>query len=220
MTARRSLARRSLNRRATAVAAAATAAVLLAACGSNDKAAPSGDGKGSMASTPSAAAAASHGTHNAQDVAFAQGMIPHHRQAVAMAELAPSRTKSAQLKELAAKIEKAQGPEISTMSGWLKGWGESVPSGEMPEMKGMDHSGGGMPGMMSDGDMKKLDKLSGAAFDTAFLKMMVGHHQGALDMAKTELSKGAYGPAKDLAKSINASQSAEIAQMKKSLGES
>jgi uncharacterized protein (DUF305 family) len=151
-------------------------------------------------------------------VAFAQGMIPHHRQAVAMADLAPSRAKSAEVKDLAAKIKKAQGPEITTMSGWLKTWGEKVPAGDMPGMEGMDHSGHNMSGMMSDQDMNKLTKLSGAAFDTAFLQMMVDHHQGAVDMARTEQSKGAYGPAETLAKSIVTSQSAEITQMNKMLG--
>jgi uncharacterized protein (DUF305 family) len=47
--------------------------------------------------------------------------------------------------------------------------------------------------------MAQLKKLSGTAFDTAFLKMMIQHHQSAVQMAKTEQSKGSYGPAKKLA---------------------
>jgi uncharacterized protein (DUF305 family) len=155
-------------------------------------------------------------SHNAQDVAFAQGMTPHHRQAVAMADLAPSHAKSADVKTLASTIKKAQDPEITTMSGWLKGWGEKVPA---DSMEGMDHSSGhDMTGMMSADDMAKLEKLSGTAFDTAFLEMMIGHHQGAIDMAKAEQSNGAYGPAKDLATSIITSQDAEITQMNTMLG--
>ncbi|MEU1124152.1 DUF305 domain-containing protein [Streptomyces sp. NPDC005899] len=209
-------ARRSPARRVSAVAAAAAAAALLAACGSNDKPASSGHDMNSMSSTPSTPASAT-GSHNAQDTAFAQGMIPHHRQAVAMADLASSRAKSSDVKTLATTIKKAQDPEITTMSGWLKGWGENVPAAD--GMDGMDHSSGhDMSGMMSADDMAKLEKLFGAAFDTAFLHMMVGHHQGAVDMAKTEQAKGAYGPAKDLAKSIVASQTAEITRMNKTLG--
>jgi uncharacterized protein (DUF305 family) len=75
-----------------------------------------------------------------------------------------------------------------------------------------------MSGMMSQSDMDQLKKLSGTAFDTAFLKMMIQHHQGAVAMAKTEQSKGSYGPTKKLAASIITSQSAQIAQMKKMLG--
>ncbi|MEU2021342.1 DUF305 domain-containing protein [Streptomyces sp. NPDC016469] len=207
-------ARRSLARRACALTAAAAAAVLLAACGSTDKSASSGH---DMGSTSSPSATASQGTHNAQDVAFAQGMIPHHRQAVAMADLAPGRAKSNDVKTLASTIKEAQDPEIVTMTSWLKGWGEKVPTADA--MNGMNHSSGhDMSGPMSADDMAKLKKLSGTAFDTAFLQMMVGHHQGAVDMAKTEQAKGAYSPARDLAKSIIASQTTEITQMNKMLG--
>ncbi|MGR6970222.1 DUF305 domain-containing protein [Streptomyces cynarae] len=226
--------RRSSIRRTAALAAAATAAVVLTACGGSDSssspsssssasAGHSGHGMGSMSpAAPSGAASAAQGGHNAQDVTFAQEMIPHHRQAVAMAGLAPSRAASQDVKDLAARIRKAQDPEIATMSGWLKAWGEKVPDGSgsgMESMPGMDHSGSSMPGMMSDGDMKKLQSLSGDAFDKAFLQMMIGHHEGAIAMARTEQAKGAYGPAQTVAKSIVTSQSAEITEMKKMLGE-
>ncbi|MFF3910071.1 DUF305 domain-containing protein [Streptomyces sp. NPDC001848] len=219
--------RRSLIRRIAAPAAVVTAALVLTACGGSDSSsAPSGHsghGMGSMSPAgPSGSASATKGGHNAQDVTFAQEMIPHHRQAVTMAGLAPSRAASQDVKDLAARIEKAQAPEIATMSGWLKAWGAKVPddSGSgMESMPGMDHSGSSMPGMMSDGDMKKLQKLSGDAFDKAFLQMMIGHHEGAIAMARTEQAKGAYGPAQTMAKSIVTSQSAEITEMKKMLGE-
>lgn len=207
-------AHRSLARRAAAVAAAATAAVVLAACGSTGSTHSSGP---AHASAPSSAPA-SAGAHKSQDTAFAQGMIPHHRQAVAMADLAASRAKSQDVKDLATEIAKAQAPEITTMSGWLKAWGQTVPAGDMPSMAGIDASGHDMSGMMSEEDMQQLAKLSGTAFDTAFLRMMIQHHQGALTMARSELSKGAYGPAKTLAQSIITSQSAQIAQMNRMLG--
>ncbi|MFF8866250.1 DUF305 domain-containing protein [Streptomyces sp. NPDC015139] len=217
--------RRSLIRRTAAPAAAAIAAVILAACGSSDSSSsskPSGHGMGARSSVgASAAAPTARGSHDAQDVAFAQGMIPHHRQAVAMADLAPSRAKAQRVKDLAAKIKQAQDPEINTMSGWLKAWGEKVPDAatsgmDHSSMPGMDHSS--MPGMMSGDDMAKLKDLSGDAFDKAFVQMMISHHQGAIEMAKTEQAKGAYGPARTMAKSIVTSQSAEITEMNKILG--
>lgn len=211
--------RRSLLRCAATVTAAATAGVVLAACGADGSTGHTGHNTGASSSAPSAPDSQKH--HNAQDVAFAQGMIPHHRQAVAMADLALSRAQAQGVKDLATQIKKAQDPEISTMSGWLKTWGEEVPAGDMNGMEGTGHSGSGhdMPGMMSDADMKKLKKLSGSAFDTAFLQMMIDHHNGAVEQAQTELDKGSYGPAKDLATSIVMSQSAEIRQMKKMLSE-
>ncbi|WP_435279208.1 DUF305 domain-containing protein [Streptomyces sp. 1222.5] len=217
--------RRSLIRRTAAPAAAAIAAVILAACGSSDSSPssePSGHGLGARSSAgTSATAPAARGSHDAQDVAFAQGMIPHHRQAVAMADLAPSRAKAQQVKDLAAKIKQAQDPEINTMSGWLKAWGEKVTDAatsgmDQSSMPGMDHSS--MPGMMSGDDMAKLKDLSGDAFDKAFVQMMISHHRGAVEMAKTEQAKGAYGPARTMAKSIVTSQSAEITEMNKILG--
>ncbi|MFF0461366.1 DUF305 domain-containing protein [Streptomyces mexicanus] len=226
--------RRTRLGRATATAAAVTAAVVLTACGGGSgtsSAGHSGHGASATAqpsdSGPAAAAPTGHGGHNAQDVSFAQQMIPHHRQAVAMADLAPTRAKSQQVKDLAARIRKAQDPEITTMTGWLRAWGAQVPDADatgMADMPGMDHSGAGhsaspMPGMMSDSEMSGLEKLSGEAFDRAFLRMMVGHHEGALTMARTEQADGAYGPARAMAKSIVASQSAEITEMKKMLGD-
>ncbi|MGI5348683.1 DUF305 domain-containing protein [Streptomyces sp. CA-250714] len=194
-------------RTAAAAAMTAGAALVLAACGGGN------DHHKGSSSSPSA-----KGKHNAADVTFAKGMIPHHRQAVEMAELAASRASSPKVKKLSADIEKAQGPEIKKMSGWLKSWGEQVPPKDSG-MEGMDHHGQHhMPGMMSSKDMDKLKKLSGKEFDTAFLNMMVAHHKGAVSMAGTERQKGAYKPAKDMAKDIADSQTAEITQMNTLLG--
>ncbi|MGW3287322.1 DUF305 domain-containing protein [Streptomyces sp. NPDC001002] len=203
-------------RRVALMAAAVSAALVLAACGNGDG--DSGhDGHGSAASSTGTSTGAR--SHNAQDVAFAQGMIPHHQGALEMAGLAADRASSAQVKSLASRIEKAQDPEIKTMSGWLKAWGEDVPSATSSAMPGMDHSEhSGMPGMMADKDMAELEKASGTGFDTMFLTMMTEHHQGAVTMANTEKSKGSYGPAKDMAGDIVTGQTAEIAEMKKLLG--
>ncbi|MGW7486863.1 DUF305 domain-containing protein [Streptomyces sp. NPDC054786] len=210
---------RPFTRRITLVAATAASALVLAACGSNDGGSHSGHGAPPKpASSPSASVPS--GTHNAADVAFAKGMIPHHRQAVEMADLAATRAASSRVKELASKIKKAQDPEIKTMSGWLTAWNEQVPE-EMAEMPGMDHSAhADMPGMMDMKEMDALKKKSGKDFDTSFLQMMVGHHQGAVKMAGTEKDKGAYGRAKTLATDIIKAQNAEITQMNKLLGKS
>ncbi|MGW2045079.1 DUF305 domain-containing protein [Streptomyces sp. NPDC001858] len=196
---------RTLTRRAVLAAAAVTAAFTLAACGNDD-------GSDSKAA----------GGHNEQDVSFAQGMIPHHRQALGMARLAAGRASSAEVEDLAARVEKAQDPEITTMSGWLTSWGEDVPA-----TSGMNHSGDsgssgahGMPGMMDGSDMAELAKASGTDFDSLFLTLMVEHHEGAVDMAEAEKDKGEYGPATSLADDIVTAQSAEIAEMNKLLGKS
>lgn len=207
-------AHRSMIRRAAAVAAAATAAVVLAACGGNSDSSAGHDGH--KTSSPTASASAKQGDHNATDATFAKGMIPHHRQAIEMADLAATRAESAEVKQLAGEIKKAQDPEIKTLSGWLTSWGEEVPK----EGESADHGGHSMSGMMMPEEMATLEKSSGKAFDTAFMEMMIKHHEGAIEMAKTEQSEGAYKPAKDMAGEIITSQSAEIVRMNKLLGKS
>jgi uncharacterized protein (DUF305 family) len=198
-------------KRIAPVFAAALTALALAACngatGSSAPAATTGPSAGATAATtagPSAGTSAE--AHNQADVTFAQSMIPHHKEAVAMAQLAPSRANSPEVKTLATEIQGAQDPEITTMTGWLTSWSQPT------EMAGMDMTS--MPGMMSATEMADLGKLSGAEFDRQFLTMMTKHHQGAVQMATTELSQGQYPAAKSLAQSIIKSQTAEIARMK------
>ncbi|MFJ9372955.1 DUF305 domain-containing protein [Streptomyces sp. NPDC101455] len=205
-------AQRRLVRRTVLAVTASVAALTLAACGSD------GDGKASGGT----ASATATGGHNAADVSFSKEMIQHHRQAVEMAGLAAGHASSAQVKSLATKIEGAQAPEIKTMSGWLTSWGEQVPQDMSGMDSGMNHdmSSSATPGMMSDADMGKLEKASGADFDTMFLTMMVEHHEGAVHMAKTEKADGSYAPATELAADVITAQSAEIKQMNTMLGKS
>jgi len=198
-------------KRIAPVFAAALTALALAACNSaTGSSAPTATTSPSAGATAATTAGPSAGTsaeaHNQADVTFAQSMIPHHKEAVAMAQLAPSRANSPQVKTLATAIQGAQDPEITTMTGWLTSWSQPT------EMAEMDMSS--MPGMMSATEMADLGKLSGAAFDRQFLTMMTKHHQGAVQMATTELSQGQYPAAKSLAQSIVKSQTAEIARMK------
>jgi uncharacterized protein (DUF305 family) len=202
----------------TAAIAAAAVAVTLSACSSSGSLpshssmsrSTSMSGMASGSAAVQAGAPAS-GPHNAADVAFATDMIPHHAQALEMAKMALTKARSPKVKQLAQMIESEQTPEISTMSGWLKGWNKPVPD---TSAGGMHMGGMSMPGMMSDADMAKLDSATGPAFDELFLTEMITHHTGALSMANTELSDGQNGDAKTLAKSIIAGQSKEITQMK------
>jgi uncharacterized protein (DUF305 family) len=188
---------------------ALVAALTLAGCGSNDD----------TTSSASNSSSSSSSNFNDADVTFAQSMIPHHQQAVEMAKMATTVASSPEVKQLAEKVEAAQGPEIETMTGWLKDWGKKVPAGSGGMDHGSDHDmdsmgSGDMPGMMTDADMKKLDGASEAEFDRMFLTMMTEHHTGAIEMAKTEQANGKNADAVALAKKIEADQTAEIAEMK------
>lgn len=159
------------------------------------------------AAPTSTAAAASQ--HNPADVAFAQGMIPHHEQAVNMSQLAAQQGASPQVKELAANIERAQAPEIAQLRGFLAAWGVAEDS----SMGGMHHGPGGMPGMMSAEQMHGLGQATGASFDRSFLQMMIMHHEGAVGMARAELADGTNPDARALATAIVDQQAAEVARM-------
>jgi uncharacterized protein (DUF305 family) len=183
--------------------AAALSTLVLTACGST--AAPS-----SPASSAPAPTTAVSADHNDADIAFVQGMIPHHEQAVEMSQLAADRAASPQVKELAATIERAQAPEIEQMRGFLADWGVEKDS----SMGGMHRGGVSMPGMMSGQQTSGLGQANGAAFDRTFLQMMVMHHEGAVTMARTELSDGLNPQAKALAHTIIDQQTTEIAHMR------
>jgi uncharacterized protein (DUF305 family) len=184
----------------------------IAGCGGAAKSSDMGGmNMGSTAASTSASAPVAQ--HNDQDVMFAQAMIPHHQQAVEMAKLAATKANNPAVKTLAGQIEQAQGPQIQTMTGWLKSWGVT-PTPSDTSMPGMDMGGTPGQGMMSAAEMKQLDKASGTAYDKMFLTMMIKHHEGAITMAKTEQAKGSYGPAKTMADNIISGQSTEIATMR------
>lgn len=158
---------------------------------------------------------------NANDVTFAQGMIPHHQQAVEMSTIAldPERNAGAEVKDLATRIQGAQDPEIQLMTGWLTEWGQPVDA--MTGMEGMEGmETGDMPGtegMMSLDEMTGLEAANGPAFDKLWLDMMVRHHQGAVTMSKTAQTDGKAAVVKELAGTIISAQEAEIAEMSKVL---
>lgn len=154
---------------------------------------------------------------NDADVAFAQDMIPHHQQAIEMAELATERAQDPEVKVLADGIIASQDREIDTMTDWLEAWGEDVSSTsggtDHGDMAHGDMGNGDMTGMMSEEDMNALEKATGAEFDHMFLTMMMEHHQGAIEMSQTEQAEGESPDAIALAKTIESDQESEIDKM-------
>ena len=56
------------------------------------------------------------------DEAFIEAMIPHHRSAIEMAEVAQEKTDNLRIEELAGGIVEAQEREISQMQTWRENW--------------------------------------------------------------------------------------------------
>ncbi|XSS41935.1 DUF305 domain-containing protein [Propionibacteriaceae bacterium Y1685] len=206
-----------------AVGAAVALALTLAACGGTTEDADPAQTPGAATSETTTSApetTASEGqidqAHNDADTMFAQMMIVHHEGAIEMADLAVEKASSQEIRTLAENISAAQGPEIEQMTSWLEAWGEdTMPSG------GMDHSGHGgmdMEGMSQEEAMAELDGLSGTEFDRRFLELMIAHHQGAVEMAQTQLDDGENPQALELAQQIIDDQQAEISEMEDMLG--
>lgn len=195
------------------IAAALAASLGLAGCAAN---AGSGNGmpmdhgsSNPMSSTmPSAGTMPSaNADHNQADIMFAQMMIPHHAQAVEMSGIILAKPDMpAEVTALATKIKAAQAPEIAQMTGWLSGW-------NVPTMMS-DHSGHGMTGMVDDDGIEKLKSATGTEAARLFLEPMIGHHEGAIDMAQQEISAGKFPDAVKLGHDIVDAQQAEITQMK------
>ena len=161
------------------------------------------DHSGSSAPTSSAE---NTGAFTDSDVAFAMGMVPHHQQAVEMADMILAKDGIDQkVIDLATRIKAAQDPEIVEMTAWLETWGSPMDS-----MSGM---GGMGDGMMSDDDMAALESATGLEASKLFLEQMTTHHQGAITMAKAEIANGKNPDAIALANGIVTSQTAEIAEM-------
>src|SRR5688572_8302464 len=127
----------SVLRRGLLAGAAVTATLVLSACGGSDHSS-SDSGMNRSGAAPSVAASAV-GTFNDADVTFAQSMIPHHQQAVQMAAMADGRAAGSEVKELAGKVQRAQQPEIDTMTAWLTAWGKPAPMPSMSMGSGVEH---------------------------------------------------------------------------------
>ena len=211
---------RSNVRRARLTGGIVAGAIVLAGCssGGDDTAGMEAMDSGTSAeSSASAENSDESAAFNNADVTFVQGMIPHHRGALTMAQMADGRAEAPRVVDLANRIEAAQEPEIETMTGWLEEWGEPLPE---EDMGGMDHGSGGMDMEgMSEEDMTALDSSSGAEFDRMFLDMMIPHHQGAVEMAETEIADGSDQDAVEMAREIVESQTAEIQEMQTLLTE-
>jgi len=187
--------------------------LLLAACGGSS--ASSDTTEGSAAPAASVAAVADGGAP--ADVAFAQLMIPHHQQAVEMADLALATATSDQVRELATQIKGAQDPEIMQMRGWLEAWG--APMTMADDHGGHDMGGMTMEGMMSDDDMAALMDATGADFDRMWLEMMIAHHEGAITMADQVLAETSDPEVSALAEAVITGQTAEIDVMQQLLAQ-
>lgn len=198
------------------------AALLVTLGCSNNSSNNSGAGQSTGQATSSSATAASTSAgiqaHNNADVWFVRNMIPHHQQAIVLCDIVLGKEGiDPKVADLANRIKAEQGPEMQQMQNWLTEWGNPAMPSETPSMKPGNTSQdphGGMPGMLSDQEVNDLRGAQGHDASVMFLTQMIAHHQGAIDMAQTEVEEGQYPPAVQLAKTIATRQQQEVDEMK------
>ncbi|GAB3274418.1 DUF305 domain-containing protein [Kineosporia babensis] len=151
--------------------------------------------------------------YSSADVDFAMGMIPHHGQAVEMADLALEKAGTEQIRVLAGNIKAAQDPEITQFEDLLTSWNKAVP-------KASGHAHGQLyDGMMTAEQMAELEVAEGPEFEQQWTESMIAHHEGAVQMSETVLADSDSSEVQELAQSIVEAQGEEIAQLQELLKE-
>ena len=161
------------------------------------------------------------------DVAFMQGMIHHHAQALEMVELMDGRTMAQDLIMLGKRVKVSQESEIKLMRNWLRSKGQEVSDVEMG-MRGATHASHQhdapapmMPGMLSAGRMQQLRDASGDEFYRLWVTFMIQHHEGALTMVEHLMSQPGAAQDQDVfhfASEVDIDQRIEILRMRQMLG--
>jgi uncharacterized protein (DUF305 family) len=153
------------------------------------------------------------------DVHFVTGMISHHAQAIVIAGWAATHDAGPSIRRLCERIINAQTDEITLMQDWLRDRDQPVPEAKpLPvkmRMGSVEHEMM-MPGMLTDDQMRQLDRARGAEFDRLFLTFMIQHHEGAVTMVDQLMASP--GAAQDeavykFASDIYADQTTEIERM-------
>lgn len=164
---------------------------------------PGGPGDMGRTARPGESLGDSEARVTAADVKFAEGMIPHHRQALEMAALVSPRSSSVPLRRLAERITAAQRSEIAAMTSWLKSVGRPADGHD-------DHT-------VTLEQMNRLRAARGEAFDVLFLNLMIVHHEAATVMAGRQLKAGGDRTMLAMAKDVVSGQGIEIARMRELL---
>ena len=166
--------------------------VLVAACGGDDEAG------GTPAGEPAASAVPF-------DRAFIDAMVPHHEEAIFMANEAKDAALSQpDLVQIANDIIATQQAEIDQMLEWREAWfgsAEVDPAGT--EALGMSREEMGM--QHDPGDLSVATDV-----DATFASMMIDHHNGAIAMARLALERGEHAELMELAQAIIDAQEREV----------
>lgn len=132
---------------------------------------------------------------------FMTQMVDHHGMAVQMAQLCTRKAVHEDLVDLCQEIISAQRTEIAQMQRWLQDW---YGVRHAPQMSAADMR-----------QMQRLERLSAADFEVAFLQMMTRHHRLAIVRAQGCLDRARHEALRDMCQDIITAQRAEIRQMQR-----
>ncbi len=147
---------------------------------------------------------------NQQDLMFARTMVPHHEQAIEMADVLLAKPDvDVQLVDLANQIRGGRGPEVEQLTAWLEEWGWPLPE---PGSSDTAESGP-VDGTQSDGGAQTLAAAQGVDAGRLFLELMIANHRGAIEVARTEVEEGRHEGAVAMAQQTMDAHQAEISTM-------
>jgi uncharacterized protein (DUF305 family) len=138
------------------------------------------------------------------DERFIDSMVPHHRGAVDMAQVALENAEHVEIERLAEDIVRTQEAEIEELRSIKQ---EEFGTSEVPMEMGSEE--------MEMMGMTDPQQLAGERpFDRAFIDAMIPHHESAIDMANVALQESDNPEIQRVAEAIVDAQQREIAQMK------
>ncbi|HEV7209514.1 MAG TPA: DUF305 domain-containing protein [Mycobacteriales bacterium] len=142
--------------------------------------------------------------HNAADATFLQDMLPHHQQAIAVAQIAARAGVDPRTRTFGGRVIAEQTPEVRRIQDMAKALRLHI-----------DLAAGAAMAVhrISPAELSALDQQHGLALDRRFLALSITSEQGAVAMARTELAHGRYAPARALATSIAGAPGGEIPQL-------
>ncbi|WP_210480132.1 DUF305 domain-containing protein [Naasia sp. SYSU D00948] len=159
------------------------------------------------------------------EAGYARDMQTHHDQGVEMAMIVRDRTDDEAVRLLAYDIATTQAHQSGQLYGWLTQWGLPQ-AGSEPPMAWMDEGGAHehdgaapMPGMATPEELEQLRAAAGVDAERLFLRLMIDHHVGAVEMSEAVLARTDDPTVQSFARAVVASQQSETALMEDMLAE-
>ena len=135
------------------------------------------------------------------DAAFAQAIVPHQREALAMAELGRERALRKELRRIARQMLDPRREEIRRIGPIAA---ELARDGVRPERGAMRRR---------PADVRELRRA--VSFDLRFMELMIRHHEDAISMAEEEQDRGGHGRLKHLAAELQARHERELEKLRR-----